>query len=352
MSSSTRPPSPAPPNSAPERRCDLVTGQWVVIAGGRQQRPHDFLVPRESPGVDSCAFCAGREYETTPTVARYPLAASPESGGWQVRVVSNLYPAFVPSPAVFHEGAAAPRPTGAGGEPSWGRHEVIIESASHRRQLTELTRSEVEMVFAAYRDRFRSARDDEHYRYALIFKNSGRDAGMSREHLHSQLVALPEVPLIARQEQLGALKYYRTHGGCVFCHLIDETMQDRSRLVLETETVVAFCPYASRVAHELWVLPKRHGARFEQTDDAVLNDVAVSVRELVRRLGTCLGPVAYNYLLHSNPFDTCRQDHYHWHIEILPRTSRLAGLEWGTGLLINTMPPEVAAAQLRGVVKV
>jgi UDPglucose--hexose-1-phosphate uridylyltransferase len=228
---------------------------------------------------------------------------------------------------------------------------VVIESATHRRRLTELTHSEVELVFHAYRDRLSTIRRQGHYRYALIFKNSGRDAGMTREHLHSQLVALPEVPPLVRLELLGSVRFFRTHRRCAFCQLVDETTRDQRRVVLETETVLAFCPYASRVAYEVWVLPKRHEACFEQTDDRTLNAVARGVRDVVERLETRLGPLAYNFVLHSNPFDTTCQDHYHWHIEILPRTSRLAGLEWGTGLLVNTIQPEVAAEQLRELAK-
>jgi UDPglucose--hexose-1-phosphate uridylyltransferase len=324
----------------------------VVIAGDRDHRPQDFPASPDLPQADSCPFCAGREDETTPALASYCMPAVSEPGRWQVRVVSNLYPAFVGLPPGDCQSGERAGTDGPNWELSRGRHEVIIESAIHRRHLTELSPTEVELVFSAYRDRLRWIRQHGRYAYALVFKNSGRDAGMSREHLHSQLVALPDVPPLARREQLGSLRFYRSHRRCVFCHLIDETLRQQARLVLETETVVAFCPYASRVAYEVWILPKRHEAHFDETIDATLSDIALSVRELVRRLQSCLGPFAYNYVLHSNPFDTCRQDHYHWHIEILPRTSRLAGLEWGTGLLVNTMPPELAAKQLRDAGKI
>jgi UDPglucose--hexose-1-phosphate uridylyltransferase len=350
MSNCTRPRSPALPNSVPERRCDVVTGQWVILAGGRQDRPQEFVTPPDQPWSDSCAFCAGREEETTAVVASY---ASPTPGSphpWQVRVVGNLYPAFIEVPP-DNTARAVAQDSDSLRHVSLGQHEVIIESPTHRRHLTELSQAEVELVFAAYHDRLQSIVRAGRFKYATIFKNSGRDAGMSREHLHSQLVALPEVPPLARQELAGAEQFLALHGQCVFCFLYDEVRRDPSRLVLETDSMVAFCPFASRVPYEVWVLPKPHQARFDQASPVQVREVAALIRETLQRLETCLGQIAYNYLLHTNPFDTCRQDHYHWHIEILPRTGRLAGLEWGTGLLINTMPPEVAAGRLRGVAR-
>ncbi len=300
--------------------------------------------PQTNPGAMLAPFCAGHEDETTPTIASYRLDSARLSSPWQVRVVSNLYPAFVLGPSQPNNDTVLQ-------SASVGQHEVIIESPTHRRHLTELSLAEVQLVFAAYRDRLRSIRAEGHFGYALVFKNSGRDAGMSREHLHSQLVALPSAPPVACQELSGAKRFWSRRHQCVFCFLQQETRRQESRFVIETESMMAFCPFASRVPYETWVLPKEHRSCFEDASDAALRDVAATVLETIRRLQTCLGQVAYNYLLHTNPFDMPRQDHYHWHIEILPRTGRLAGLEWGTGLLINTVPPEVAAERLRSVVR-
>jgi UDPglucose--hexose-1-phosphate uridylyltransferase len=336
-----------PLNSAPEQRLDLVTGQWVVLAADRLHRPQEFQDPVPQAWTDSCAFCAGREDETTPTVASYPRPAAHAPSAWQVRVVSNLYPAFTPRTAQSTRSVVGGELDGTRSQPSEGQHEVIIESPTHRRFLTELTVAEVELVFEAYRDRWCTIGREGRYAYAVIFKNSGRDAGMSREHLHSQLVALPHVPPVARLELDGAQRFLAQHRMCVYCHLYDELLGDDSRWVGQTDEIVAFCPYASRVAYEVWLMPKRHQAHFEQTSDAQLRETSLLIWQILRRLETCLGPTAYNYVIHSNPFDSTGQDHYHWHIEILPRTGRLAGLEWGTGVLINTVPPEAAARQLR-----
>jgi UDPglucose--hexose-1-phosphate uridylyltransferase len=266
-----------------------------------------------------------------------------------VRVIENLFPAFVET---LSEGGARASGGIESCQPSLGRHEVIIESPTHQRYLTELTVAETQLVFEAYRDRMQSISHSGGWAYALVFKNSGREAGMSREHLHSQLVALPAVPPVVQRELEGAKGFLESRGQCVFCYLQELAIHDRSRLVFESERMVAFCPYASRLPYEVWVMPKCHEPRYERASRPDVHETSAAVWDVVRRLETCLGRTAYNYLLHSSPFDTCRQDYYHWHIEILPRTSRLAGLEWGTGVLVNTLSPEVAASRLRGVARV
>jgi UDPglucose--hexose-1-phosphate uridylyltransferase len=147
-------------------------------------------------------------------------------------------------------------------------------------------------------------------------------------------------------ELTGTAAFWEANRRCVFCHLSAESRDEPRRLVLESEQVVAFCPFASRVPYEVWLLPRRHAAGFETASDELLREVADAMLQILTRLQTCLGDVAYNYLIHSSPFDTCHQDHYHWHIEILPRTGQQAGWEWGSGVLINTVSPEVAARQL------
>jgi UDPglucose--hexose-1-phosphate uridylyltransferase len=330
----------------------VITGDWIVLATDRAGRPQDFEYAPDPSGNDSCAFCAGREDETPRTLASYPPGLSASPYAWQVRVVENLYPVFVDDPPDTGIQPGWVPEAGALRQPSLGQHEVIIESPAHKRYLTELSLAEAQLVFSVYRDRMQSIASAGRWPYALIFKNSGREAGMSREHLHSQLVALPAVPPVAQSELGGARHFLEAHGKCVFCFMYEQVIQDRSRLVHETDRIIAFCPYASRLPYEVCVMPKRHGARFECVDDGELRETSAIVWEVVRRLEACLGRAAYNFLLHSSPFDTRRQDYYHWHIEILPRTSRLAGLEWGTGVLVNTVSPEAAAHQLRGVEKV
>jgi UDPglucose--hexose-1-phosphate uridylyltransferase len=306
----------------------------MVLAAGRSLRPHDFAVsPTPAVAVARCPFCAGNEHQTPPTIAAYPAPEPGSAAAWQVRVIDNLFPAFVPAGADANERTAL------------GRHEVIVECPDHRRQFTELSAAEAELVLRVYRDRLHAARLEQRETFALIFKNSGRDAGMSREHLHSQLIGLPQVPPRMQSELDGASAFWNAQQTCVFCQLSTEA-QSSQRLVLSSPSVIAFCPYASRLPYEVWILPREHAASFELARDSLLREVADVLHCVLTGLQTRLGQVAYNYLIHSSPFDTCHQDHYHWHIEILPRTGHQAGWEWGSGVLINTVSPEVAAQEL------
>ena len=170
---------------------------------------------------------------------------------------------------------------------------------------------------------------------------------MSQEHIHSQLVALPFLPPVLELELRGAQQFRERSGQCVFCHLAESESREGIRLVGQTEHLVAICPFAGRAPYETWVLPRDHGARFEQTSTTVLAELAQLLQDVLRRLEDCLNYPAYNYVLHSCPFDRQWEDHYHWHFEIIPRIAHLAGLEWGTGVHVNIVSPEVAARTLR-----
>jgi UDPglucose--hexose-1-phosphate uridylyltransferase len=264
------------------------------------------------------------------------------TGDWQLRVVPNLYPALLPAAAWQPPDGIVTRAI-----PARGWHEVVIESPRHLRRLTELTPEAAALVLQAYRDRFRVFANDPQMACGLAFKNCGRQAGMSQEHIHSQLVALPFLPPVLETELLGARKFHQRSGQCVFCHLAESEQRDSVRLIRQTEHFLAICPYASRAPYETWVLPRHHWARFEQTPTTQLAEFAQLLQQMLRCLEDSLGHPAYNYVLHSCPFDTQWEDHYHWHFEIIPRIAHLAGLEWGTGVHVNIVSPEVAAQTLR-----
>lgn len=348
----------APEGPPPERRRDLVTGLLHVLAAGRTGRPNEFRgTPSTLPTEHmkkSCPFCRGREDETTPTLAwfhRDPMQQNEQS--WQVRVVENLYPAFISRdpldsvPADVHQ---QPRGAESQDDPpckqaSLGHHRVLIESPEHHHSLTELSRAQVALVLRAYQHQFREFAQTDWIRSALIFKNQGRLAGMSREHVHSQVVALPYTPPLLQLELEGSQAFYRDHRQCVFCHLANDAKK-QGRVVLETDAMIAYCPYASRTAYEVWLQPKQHQAHLADAQPSVLEEAADGLHQLLRTL-LCLELRAYNFVIHSAPFDITRKDHYHWHIEIIPRSSFLAGLEFGAGVLINTVAPEAAAEDMR-----
>jgi UDPglucose--hexose-1-phosphate uridylyltransferase len=206
---------------------------------------------------------------------------------------------------------------------------------------------QVELTFTAYQDRLRYWRDDERLAYGLVFKNARSAGGASLEHTHSQLLAIPFVPRVVAQEVSAAAAYWQAHGRCVFCDLQHAELSSGRRIVAQTSHFLAYCPYASRFAYEMWVMPVEHAMRFEELPAALRDELAHLVRDLIRRLEAVLAEPAYNYWIHSAPWREDGAESFHWHLELVPRLTRLAGFELGTGYFINPVSPEEAARRLR-----
>lgn len=316
----------------------------MLVAEDRAGRPNDFS-GRESANVSDeptsdCPFCVGHE-DWTPESS---LEVSDATGRWQVRVVPNKYPAVCLDEP--HFALSETSALGAVPQVPLGGHEVIIESPRHLQDITELTSEEFARVLRVYRQRLGDWSADERIRYVSIFKNVGKAAGASLGHMHSQLVALPQVPPVMAAELAACERHHAKLGGCIFCQLIDEELAHRQRLVVENDSFVAFCAYAGRQPYETWILPREHQASFEHLGDAAADELADLLQQLVARLHTLLTPLSYNLILHTVPFGATDADSFHWHFELVPRSTQLAGFEWGTGLHINPLSPERAAANL------
>jgi UDPglucose--hexose-1-phosphate uridylyltransferase len=318
-----------------ELRSDPICGRKVYIAEDRAGRPNDYtgvqLVER-SPEL--CPFCVGHESETPAA-----LLQAPHAGPWQVRVIPNKYPAVRRDTTHVTDGAEPPR----------GAHEVIVESPRHLRDITELSLNELTTVLGVYRDRLRHWSSDPDLRHATVFKNVGFAAGASLEHVHSQLVALPFVPEAIEAELAGARRHFRSHGECIYCRLLADERKADVRMVAEEGPFTAFCAYASRQPYELWILPTEHAANFGEIAEGELRSLASLLQQLLGRLRLRLENLSYNLLLHTLPFHSSEDRLYHWHWELVPRSSHLAGLEWGAGVHINPLSPERAARRLRDV---
>ena len=332
-------------SSAPEFRQDPVTGDWVIIAANRASRPLDFEpISGFTKNERRCPFCAGNEADTPTEVARQ--VASDSDSDWSVRVVPNLYEALQPKTEV--EAASQFSPASLRNQqPAWGHHEVIIESPNHVRSLTQVSVANVAQVLFAYRHRYQELGTDSRVRFVMVFKNSGERAGISLEHIHSQLVAFPFVPPSIQAELSGSKRWLQDHGTCVFCAMIQDEQEQQQRVIVETEHFIALCPFASRFAFETWILPKDHVSRFDKCSDQRLQDLACLYQDVLKRLEISVPNVAYNCVFHSSPFDSIRHDYYHWHIEVIPRIATLAGLEIGSGVQLNIAKPENSAFVLR-----
>jgi UDPglucose--hexose-1-phosphate uridylyltransferase len=230
-----------------------------------------------------------------------------------------------------------------------GAHEVVVETPSHVVSPTDLTEQAIEKVFAAFRERFRDLKNDRRLRYVHAFKNFGVAAGARVEHTHSQLIALPLVPRRVRDEIEAAQKHYDAKERCIYCDLIRQETSAGSRLVLESDRFVVVEPYASRYPFETWILPKQHRSHFEDVEPDHLGSLAWVLKSTLRRIEKALERPAYNLVLHTAPVQEFSNPFYHWHLELLPKVTRVSGFDLGTGYYVNPTPPEEAAQFLREV---
>lgn len=322
-----------------ELRQDIVTGDWVVIATGRAKRPDEFAQKQrdiDASGVEHCLFEHPEETGQEKDVLIYQTEHD-----WSLRVFPNKYPAFSRGkvPRALGEG---PYFSMSGG----GYHEVIV-TRDHSRSIALMEAWQVAEVFDAYQDRYLSLMRKKSVNYIQIFHNHGKEAGASITHPHSQLMAIPVVSPYLQLELKGAESYYRSHREKVYSVMVEYESSVKKRVVYENEAFVAFCPFASRAAFEVWVLPKKHNPYFERITDEEKFQLAEVFQKALFSIYQGLEDPAFNFYIHTAPCDGRDYSAYHWHIEILPHTGVWAGFEVSTGIEISTIQPEVAAEFLR-----
>jgi len=328
----------------PELRKDPILGRWIIIATERSKRPTDFVVETFKTRGGFCPLCPGNEKTTPKEVLAYGREPGQpaDSTGWKLRVVPNKFPALIIEGELNKQAEGLyDRMNGI------GAHEVVIESPGHEDRFTDLPHDQMVLVFQAFQNRIRDLSQDHRFRYVIIFKNYGRAAGASLEHSHSQLVALPILPRMVTSELEGSLSYFKYKDRCVFCDIICQELQQDIRLVCQNDSFVTLTPFAPRSPFEMWVLPKQHSSSYTDQDTQSLSALVDIFTESMRRLDTCIPNVPYNFVLHTQPLRSPLLEHYHWHFEIVPKLTSIAGFEWGSGFYINPMPPEDACRFLR-----
>jgi len=337
-----------------ELRWDPLKLHWVIIATERGRRPRDFHVDEVKKDMAACPFCYGNEDRTPPEIFAIRPGGLPNAPNWHVRVIPNKYP------ALRVEGETNSRGYGLYDVMNGiGAHEVIIETPDHNRSMADLTEHEISDVLKAYRARYLDLRKDFRLRYMVIFKNHGFRAGATLHHSHSQLIAVPLLPPVATTELRSARNYFGKKERCIFCDIIDFELKEGVRVVREFSNYVTLAPYASSSPFELRLFPKQHSHDFALMNDAQLSELAVAMKDMLLRIKNVLRDAPYNFILHTAPpphrrpgkpgyWGSLEYD-YHWHIELVPRLTQMAGFEWGTGFFINPTSPEDAALFLREV---
>lgn len=335
-----------------ELRKDPITGRWIIISTVRGKRPHTAPPAKVEEGPPKpCPFCVGNEGMTPPEIYALRDPSSRRDGpGWKVRVVPNKFPALgIDEPLVKKGVGIYDMMSG------FGAHEVIIETPDHNRQLKDQSVEEINLVLTVIQDRVEDLHRDQRMRYILVFRNEGYEAGASIAHPHSQIIATPVTPKRAREELQGTEAYFKLKERCIICDIMQEELDNKVRVVFENEGYLAFCPYASRFPFEIWILPKAHGIDFYAKEiRRNMSLLASCLKIVMQKLAVALNNPQYNYLIHAAPNRFARrgywrtiEDDFHWHIEIMPRLTRIAGFEWGTGFYINPTFPEDAANFLR-----
>ena len=343
MTAGTDPGETTPPAEAPqpELRRDPITAEWVILAMGRGKRPH---APGPAQAVDQpdedCPFCPGHEERTPSEICADREDGACDRPGWKVRVIPNRFPILVSGA----NRAGVERAVSPDRRPALGTSEVIVDTPVHNQPPWVVGAHQTQAMLEMYRDRILALKEEGRTTYAHIIRNYGAAAASSLEHPHSQLFGLPFIPPTIDVELDGFVFAHPGKPGCVLCDIIEEVEKDGARVILASENFVVFCPFASRLPFEAWIVPRKHSLRFEKCEE--LPELAEVMTTVLNSFREKLDDPPFNYWVHTYPLRGESRP-YHWHIEILPRLTLAGGLELGAGVWVNTVSPEEAAAALR-----
>jgi len=327
----------------PELRQNLITRDWVIIATERSNRPNEFRIERERPALpehdEQCPFCPGNEAMSFEEVSRIG-----QENSWRVRTIPNKYPALTPvgertrkSDGLFRSMSGV------------GIHEVIIDHPRHDMTPALMKDDEMADIITMYWTRYAAVKKDPRIEAIVLFKNHGESAGTSLYHPHSQLAATPVVPSQVRARMDESIRYFDDHGECLFCRTLKEELDAGERIVIEGKHFVAFVPYAALSPFHTWIFPRRHMSAFDDIEDAEITDLAHVLRTYLSKLYHGLNDPDFNYTIRSVPTGNPKAEYFHWYLTIVPRVSRVAGFEIGSGMFINPTLPEDSARYLREI---
>lgn len=335
-----------------ELRKDPLLGRWVAVLT-QSKSPSEYILPSNEDKENSCLLCAGRENETPPEIMSISkLNPDQTRQGWWTRVIPNFAPVFQV------EGDLGRRGDGMYDKMnSIGADEIIIESPDHSVRPEDIGLEQMVRVIITYRERMVDLDKDPRFRYTLIYKNSGREAGAIFSHPVSHLTSTPVIPKRVKDELDGAKQYFAYKERCIFCDIVREELRVGSRVILETRDFIAFCPYASKFPFESWIVPKKHNCAFQDIKIDEIEDMAIILSSVLKRLRAAFGELSFNYFIHSAPMTIPRKNHwhtlgedFHWHLELMPRLLKTTGFQWGAGLYVLPTSPEYAAKYLKEII--
>jgi UDPglucose--hexose-1-phosphate uridylyltransferase len=323
-----------------ELRQDIVSGDWILVAPGRKNRPQQFI-NKDKPKRPSKKGCLFENPEKAG--GGFPIIVSPPKESPWIQVVPNKFP------AVTHEGimsvVAKQGPFFV--IPGVGHHDLIV-TRDHNKNFPKLPLEEARLVMETFRRRYKMLMEDSYVAYISIFHNWGLNAGASIYHPHYQIITMPIIPPIIQHSLTGSAKYYRDNNRCVYCTAIKWEKSQKKRVIYENDEAIAFAPFVSHNPFEIKVFPKKHISFFEDTSPEVLGSVTEALHRSLKKIEKKLKYPDYNFFLNTAPtVGKDKNTHYHWHIEIKPKIQIEGGFELDTGIEINVVDPDTAAEFLR-----
>jgi UDPglucose--hexose-1-phosphate uridylyltransferase len=329
-----------------ELRQNIVYKEWVIIAKERAKRPHDFI--DNSPKLvsdkeydENCPFCPGNE-DKFPNTEVWRLDDG--KGGWLVKSIFNKYPALSPDIEYKWREEGIFRTIS-----GYGVHEVLIETPIHNVHPALMKVEDVAKIIYSYKQRVIEILKMNDIEYVVVFRNHGYKAGASLVHPHSQMLALPIIPRDVKVRVEEAFKYFSDHGVCVFCKMLSDELKVGERIIHESEHFVSFVLFAASSPFHSWILPKKHSSRFTDITDEEVDDLSKHLKVVLAKLYKGISNPDYNYIVRTSPFSYGKNKFFHWYITIVPRLTRSAGFELGSGMFINPSIPEEDAKFLRSV---
>ncbi len=332
----------------PQLRQNIILKEWVIIATERAKRPEQLKENKnikdvKLPEYDAeCPLCLGNEIKSGNITELYRIGSKEN---WKLRVIPNKYPALLHIKEDFNINTSGMERCMDG----IGNHEVLIESPKHNLTIATMETENVHDILSSYQNRIKTLMELEYIESVIPFRNNGTRAGASLIHPHSQIIALPVIPRDIFSRMNESIRYHEEHRECIFCKVLKSELDSRQRIVIDTKHFAVFVPYAAYSPFALWIYPKRHSSSFCDVNNEELLELSSVLRTSLRKLYIGLNDPDYNYIIRTSPKGYTNSVFFHWYMTIIPRLTRTAGFELGSGMFINPSIPEENAEYLRNI---